>query len=362
MNQREQIQKEALKQVFNENRCGLDLSMGIGKTYIGLQYLEQHLDKSRKALVVAPKVDIFNSWKDDAEKFNLKDLLDCITFSTYVSLVKHDPNEYDILILDEAHNAKDSHRVFLENFEGRILGLTGTPPKWENSEKGEIMNEFYPIVYSYKVDNAVEDGILNDYKIYVHPIRLSTSNTLQTKQGWKTSELKNFEWLNRKVSEAGSGKQHFMAQIMRLNALKQYESKEKYVKYCLSKIPQDEKCLIFANTIEQAEKLCPYTHHSKKKDSSDLEAFKKGEIFRLSAVEQLSEGITVPNLKHIIIMHSYGNEKRSSQKIGRALRLTVNELAKVHVLMYKDTIDEKWVESALEGFNQEKIIYVKPQN
>ena len=30
--------------------------------------------------------------------------------------------------------------------------------------------------------------------------------------------------------------------------------------------------------------------------------------------------------------------------------------------MYKDTVDEKWVESALEGFNQEKIIYVKPQN
>lgn len=362
MSQREIVQKEALKSVLNVTRAGLDLSMGIGKTYIGLQYLQQHLDLNKKALVVAPKKDIFQSWEDDAQKFGLIYLLHSITFSTYISLNKHNPQDYDIVILDEAHNTKDSHRPFLENFDGRILGLTGTPPKWLQSDKGQMMEEFYPIVYSYKVDEAVEDSILNDYKIYVHPIALSSANTLQTKQGWKTSELKNYEWLNRKLSEAMSDKQRFMAQIMRLNALKQYESKEKYVKYCLSQIPEDEKCLIFANTIEQAEKLCPNTHHSKKKDSSDLEAFKKGEIFRLSAVEQLSEGITVPHLKHIIILHSYGNEKKASQKIGRALRLSINEIAKIHILMYKDTIDEEWVERSLEGFNQEKITYVKTKN
>jgi len=359
MNQREQIQKEALKKVFNVKRAGLDLSMGVGKTYIGLQYLEQHLDKSKKALVVAPKVDIFQSWKDDAEKFHLFHLIDNITFSTYISLVKHNPDDYEIVILDEAHNAKGSHKPFLDNFQGRILGLTGTPPKWVQSEKGEIMQEFYPIVFSYQVDDAVDNGILNDYRIFIHPLHLSSANTLQTKQGWKTSELKNYEWLTRKLSESRSDKEKFINQIMRLNALKQYETKEKYVNHCLEQIPKDEKCLIFANTIEQAEKLCPNTHHSKKKDSTDLEDFKLGNITRLSAVEQLSEGITVPGLKHIIIMHSYGNEKKSSQKIGRTLRLSINELAKVHILMYKDTVDEHWVKSALEGFNQEKIIYVK---
>lgn len=357
---RSEIQKKALQATKNYDRCGLDLSMGIGKTYIGLQYLQMNLDlsDSKKALVVAPKVDIFESWRADAIKFNLEHLLDHITFSTYISLIKHDPSQYQITILDEAHNTKDSHRAYLEDFDGLILGLTGTPPKWANSEKGEAMEDFYPIVYSYHVDDAVDSGILNDYRIYVHELSLSTANTLVTKQGWKTSELKNYEWIRRKVSEAVTDKQKFMAQIMCINALKQYQTKQSYVEQALKRIPADEKCLIFANTIEQAEQLCPNTHHSKKKNSEDLDDFKKGKIFRLSAVEQLSEGVTIPHLKHIIILHSYGNEKKFSQKLGRALRLSVGEVARVHVLMYKDTIDEHWVKRALEGFNQEKIKFI----
>jgi superfamily II DNA or RNA helicase len=360
---REKVQKEALKQTSKHKRCGLDLSMGIGKTYIGLQYLEMNLDlsDSKKALVVAPKVDIFESWKVDANKFNLGHLLDHIVFSTYVSLIKHNPLDYQITILDEAHNTKNSHRPYLEDFDGLILGLTGTPPKWANSEKGEAMEDFYPIVYSYHVDDAVDNGILNDYRIYVHKLKLSSANTMLTKNGWKTSEQKNYEWLRRKISESVTDKQKFMAQIMCLNGLKQYQTKQDYVKYALSRIPEDEKCLIFANTIEQAEQLCSNTHHSKKKNSDDLEEFKKGNIFRLSAVEQLSEGITVPNLKHIIILHAYGNEKRASQKIGRALRLSINEIAKIHILMYEKTIDEEWVKRALEGFNQDKIKYITPK-
>jgi len=117
--------------------------------------------------------------------------------------------------------------------------------------------------------------------------------------------------------------------------------------------------LIFANTIDQAERLCKHSHHSKKKKSNNLDDFKSGKITRLSAVEQLSEGVTIPDLRHIIIMHSYGNEKKASQKIGRALRLNPIETSKIHILMYENSIDEKWVKRALEEFNPEKIKLTK---
>jgi hypothetical protein len=58
-------------------------------------------------------------------------------------------------------------------------------------------------------------------------------------------------------------------------------------------------------------------------------------------------------------MHSYGNERKSSQKIGRVLRLNPNEVASVHVLVYRNTIDEKWSKTALEGFNPDKIKYIR---
>ena len=45
----------------------------------------------------------------------------------------------------------------------KIIGLTGTPPKFSNSEKGIMVNRYCPIVYKYITDSAVEDKILNDY-------------------------------------------------------------------------------------------------------------------------------------------------------------------------------------------------------
>jgi len=348
---REQIQATALSAIEHKSRAGLDISMGVGKTYIGLQYLTRH---KGNFLVVAPKRDIFQSWIDDATKFNLSDTLSRITFSTYLSLTKHDPDDYSVVILDEAHNTKENHLSFLDNFNGKVLGLTGTPPKWLDSDKGRIMEKYYPIVFSYKVDNAVEHGILNDYSIFIHNLALSSDKSIKTSQGWYTSEQKQYDWITGQLEQAFSDRDKFFRQIQRINYLKQFETKENYVKQVLGIIPKDEKCLVFANTTDQADRICDHSHHSKRK-STDLDDFKKGNITRLAAVEQLSEGVTIPNLKHIIIMHAYGNEKRASQKIGRALRLNPDDKSRIHVLCYKDTIDETWVKRALDGFNKDKI-------
>jgi len=42
---------------------------------------------------------------------------------------------------------------------------------------------------------------------------------------------------------------------------------------------------------------------------------------------------------------------------GRLLRLNPDETAIVHILCYRNTIDEYWVTQALEGFDINKISY-----
>lgn len=358
---REKIQQEALSAVLSRRKAGLHVSMGVGKTYIGLQYINQ---VGGKVLVVAPKLTIFESWKNDAEKFNLGHLLQNITFSSYISLLKHDPTKYDIVILDEAHNTKSSHDEFLAEFKGRILGLTGTPPRYAYGEKGQMMEQYYPIQYSYTVTEAVDEAILNDYRIYVHKIPLDSANNIPVNTKGKTfytSETKNYSWLQSQIQNATSEKQVFMKRIFLLNAIKQFNTKLKFVEFISNRVPGDEKCLLFANTTHQADKICQYSHHSKNgKDinTQNLNKFATGEITRLSAVEQLSEGVTIPRLKHIVIMHSYGNEKKASQKIGRALRLNKDEIAYVHVLCFKDTVDESWVAKSLEDFDISKVKWI----
>lgn len=43
---------------------------------------------------------------------------------------------------------------------------------------------------------------------------------------------------------------------------------------------------------------------------------------------------------------------------GRLLRLNPDDTATVHILCYKDTVDEKWVEEALEDLDQNKITWI----
>lgn len=361
MNKRDQIQQEALNIALKHKRCGLGISMGLGKTLIGLKYVD-HLEKSNmwklRVLVVAPKLSIFESWKDDAVKFGVS--IDNIEFTTYLSLPKQNPSFYDVVVLDECHSLLPSSVPFLENYSGFILGLTGTPPRYGNSEKGRLVNKFCPILYTYITDNAVEDKILNDYRIIVHKMPLSTDNTIKVetkKSTFYTSESKNYYYWTQRIIDAKTKKQEQIASIMRMKALMNFKTKEKYASVLFKKM--EDKCVLFANTQEQADMFCNHSYHSNNPESEDnLEMFKKGRIQKLSCVLQLNEGVNIPDLKAGIIMHAYGNERKSSQRIGRLLRLNPKETATIHILCYSDTIDEKWVGEALKDFDSSKIKYI----
>jgi len=360
MNKREEVQQDALDIALQQKRCGLAVSMGVGKTLIGLKYVDELQGKNMrklKVLVVAPKLSIFDSWRNDAIKFDID--VDNIEFTTYLSLYKKNPHIYDVLVLDECHSLLPSSLPFLEMFTGRILGLTGTPPRHVNSEKGMLVHKYCPIMYKYTTDVAVGDDILNDYKIIVHKMNLSSDNTIEVKlkdKSFFTSEAKNYAYWTQRIMDSVSKKQTQIAAVMRMKAMMEFKTKEKYTKELLSDI--DDKCIVFCNTQDQANQMCKYSYHSKNPESeNNLQEFKNGNISELSCVLQLSEGVNIPELRAGVIMHAYGNERKSSQRIGRLLRLNPDETSVIHILCYKNTVDEKWVDEALKDFDQSKIKY-----
>jgi superfamily II DNA or RNA helicase len=362
MSKREEIQKEALDIAVNNKRCGLGISMGVGKTLIGLQYIDhfQRVMKNKpRVLIVAPKISIFDSWLNDAAKFNI-DIEDA-EFTTYLSLNKKNTGNFDIVILDECHSLLTSHHLFLGQFNGKVLGLTGTPPRHQQSEKGKMVSQYCPIKYKYITDDAVSDDILNDYRIIVHKMPLSNVNSIPVKMKsngmeFYTSERKSYDYWTKRIGQAISKKQEQIASVMRMRVLMDFKTKESYVKKLLADI--EDKCIIFCNTQDQADRISKYSYHSNNLDSEDnLERFKDGKISELSCVLQLNEGINIPNLRAGIIMHAYGNERKSSQRIGRLLRLNPTETAYIHILCYKDSVDERWVTEALKDLDPKKIKY-----
>jgi len=362
---REVVQAEALTIAEKHKRCGLAISMGVGKTRIAIQHLQKHFNHLIEVLVVVPKHSVTQSWMDELEKLNLQDLVKHITFTTYLSLKKKNPNDYDIVYLDECHSLKINHELFLSRFTGKILGLTGTPPRDSFSEKGKMVNKYCPIKYKFSVDEATGSNILNDYKIVIHELELSKLPSLKKKNKagghWYTTEVKDYNYCTNRLREALNPKQMQFAAIMRMRALMDYNTKENYVRSILKQI--DAKCIVFANTQKQADKLCKYSYHSGNDQSNEnLELFSDGRINQLSCVLQLSEGVSIPNLKAGIIMHAYGNEKKTAQRIGRLLRLNPSEVAVCHILCYKNTKDSDWIASALKSFDQTKIKYYNPLN
>lgn len=359
-NIREDVQHRALQTIIKEENVGIAVSMGVGKTLIGLRHMEHIYDDSLHVLVVAPKKSILKSWEDEARKFKMEYLLEHITFSTYISLNKQGLN-YDAVYLDECHNLLYSHQDWLDDFKGKIIGLTGTPPKNASSEKGEMVNTYCPIKYSYETDDAVIDGILNDYEIHIHRLELDDRRNfvkkLKNGKTFPSSELADYNYWSERLLNASSGKETQILRVMRMKALMGYPSKERYAQRLLNTIT--DKCIVFANTHEQADKLCTHSYHSSNTDSDiNLKNFKDGVINKLSCVLQLSEGVNIPNLKQGIILHAYGNERKSAQRIGRMLRLNPNEKAIVHILCYVDTVDEQWVGQALEKYDENKIKYI----
>jgi superfamily II DNA or RNA helicase len=352
---RNKVQAEALEATKDKSRCGLGLATGVGKTLVALNHLEEHYSPLLEILVVAPKLSIFDSWRAEAKKFDKENLLTKATFTTYLSLNKKNPKNFDIVYLDECHSLLDSHREFLNAYNGKILGLTGTPPKYHKSEKGILVDQFCPIVYEFVTDSAVNSNILNDYQIIVHELELSTKNDYLVEmknKSFKTSEQKNYNYWCSRI-DSGAGSMH-MLRIMRMKAMKEYPSKEQYAKLLFNSI--NDKCIMFANTQDQADRLCKHSYHSNNPDSeTNLQEFKVGNITKLSSVMQLNEGVNIPELRQGIIMHAYGNERKSAQRIGRLLRLNPDEKAIVHILCYKHTIDEKWITTALEGLDAFKI-------
>lgn len=355
---KDKVHSEAMDAIDNLERCGVALGMGLGKTYFGLKHMDKNFTGNEKFLVVAPKLSIFETWKEEAIKFDLSHLIPFISFTTYLSINKQDL-VYDIIYLDECHNILETHRPYLHNFKGGILGLTGTKPKYSTSEKGKLISEFCPIVYEYGINKAVDGKLLNDYRIIVHRLPLSTEKTLKVetkKASWYTSEWESYNyWTNRLASQSEGGRK--MTRIFRMKALMEYPTKEYYTAKLLKTITN--KVLVFANTQKQADKLCKFSCHSKNPDSEiNLQMFKEDKIRELSCVLQISEGANIPNLKEGIIMHSYANEHKLSQRFGRGLRLKIGDQFVLNILCYINTIDEVWVKQALEEFDPEKITYI----
>jgi superfamily II DNA or RNA helicase len=310
-------------------------------------------------LVVAPKTPIFDSWKEDIKKWKLQDIIH-VDYVWSNSLKKVD-DFYDLIVADEIHeyNQKVLQELSRRIQNGsRVLGLTGTLDS--NSEDTIKFWTGISPIYTYTVEQAIKDKIVADYKIYCIGCELDSETPyVKIKLNQGTVLMTEFEaytywdraYENAKARQRYKGLKFLMAQ--RKSILYNSKTKLKLARKIIRKL---DRCIIFSGTQDIANRLGDAPYHSKS-DKSSLIDFQEGRINKLSAVSMISMGITISNLKNAVFNQLKSGENLAVQQAMRAMNIDGDKEASIYITYIKDTRDEVWLQSALNGFEESKIKY-----
>lgn len=341
---REITQKEAIEALLSIDRSSVDLSVRLGKTFCGLKIAEKY----KKVLISYPNAPIKNSWISDSIKFGIN--IDHVTFTTNISLNKHNLNDYDCYIADELDTLSVNNWEYIEeNLPKVFKGLTGTMPT--EGEKRRYINKYCPIVYTKKLDET-SGKTSKDYQILVHLLKPSEEKDIPLSKGGFWSEKAKIQFWNNKWNQTKSFQG---AMLPLIQSIQNSKTKFNYLKQLSNKI---DRGLIFVETSKQCEELGFPSYNSKEpKSEENLNKFLKEEENILSTINQLKAGITIENVDTCIILHAYASQSKSHQKLARVLNYAEGETATIHILCLKDTKDEEWTKKALNQFSQDKIIW-----
>jgi hypothetical protein len=98
--------------------------------------------------------------------------------------------------------------------------------------------------------------------------------------------------------------------------------------------------------------------HSKSTDKESFKRFAEGEGNHMAVVKIGNTGVTYKPLNKVIINYFDSNAENLAQKINRCMAMEYNNLdkkARIYIVCTTEPVEEKWLNKALEFFDQSKI-------
>ncbi|WP_411843467.1 DUF3427 domain-containing protein [Salinicoccus sp. HZC-1] len=182
------MQKEALHQLRNLRVEGKDKGLvisatGTGKTYLAAFDVKQYKPKRmlflahREQILIKSKSDFSSLIKEDDSEFGVysgnqketgaKYLFATVqTLSKTANLEQFNPDDFDYIIIDEAHRSSAStYKKIIDYLKPEFLvGMTATP---ERTDDADIFSLFdYNIAYEIRLQRALEEEILSPFHYF----------------------------------------------------------------------------------------------------------------------------------------------------------------------------------------------------
>ncbi|MEC5425306.1 DEAD/DEAH box helicase family protein [Virgibacillus sp. C22-A2] len=298
------------------NKAMVVMATGLGKTYLAaffaqrfkrilfIAHREEILKQAKKSFeqVLGKSGGLYNGLEKDPNHDML--FASIFTLSIQDQLYKFDPEEFDLVIVDEFHHAAaKSYQKVIDYFQPKfLLGLTATPERTDGQDVFAICDG--NVAYEITFIEAIQHGWLAPF-IY-HGVK-------------DDIDYKKIKWL---------GNQYDQHELMR-QQLQRDRAAQIYKKWNEHK---QTRTLAFTSSIQQAGFLSNYFTEqgvksialtSEQKDISRGEAIRildTNEIDIIFTVDLFNEGVDIPSVDTLLFARPTESLVVFTQQIGRGLR------------------------------------------
>ena len=385
-------QVKAYENWVNNGEKGIfAMATGTGKTLTSLNCLlnEYKAKGSYKGIILVPTVALLNQWVKECKQFNFDRIvlvssknkwedeiaflntaksyinISYVVIVTYASFSKMKFQNFfknldseTLFIADEAHNlgANNLSKLLPDIHLQKRIGLSATPNRKYDELGNRALDLFfkdeYPYIYSYSMEEAMENGFLCKYKYYPHIVKLTEiefemyvtiSKRLLNYLDPKTGKYKDCEEVERLLLERKRiiHKAENKLEVFKSILNSEYESRKGDLRYTLVYVPEgvepnynqnddfeeseDDLSLInqFTRAVSSLDRSVMVSQFTSKVSNREeiLKKFQDGKTHVLTSMKCLDEGVDVPRSELAIFCSSSGNPRQFIQRRGRVLRV-----------------------------------------
>ena len=320
------VQKVLSKFDAGGKRAFYIVATGLGKTVIAAEIARGLWDRGlRKILVLCHATDLAIQLEQGFWPMLTKDiptvtffnglppsLSDGISFGLYQSLTGYlggfDTDQFDAIIVDEAHHAMSSgFRLCLEKFQPKFLvGMTATP--WRGDGKN-LTDVFGEAVDRVSLIDGMAMGYLAkvDYRIFCDNVDWNEVGKLSRK----------------KMSISDLNKRLFLPQrddavITEIKKVVSSIDKPRIAIFSPSLVHAEQFAgVLTSNGISCTSLSCADKVERRRR----LLAFTTGQYSAVTAVDVMNEGIDVPDVNVLVFLRATHSRRIFVQQLGRGLRI-----------------------------------------
>lgn len=298
----------------------IKLPTGSGKTVIFSEFIEA---TGMRTIIVVPTKILVEQTEDRLKEFATnvdvgkvysreKDWSKEVTVTTYSSLTQAVQNgeistdDYDLLILDEAHRSLSDKRINVVNsFTNALkLGFTATP---DFSKNKRVRNLLPTEIHSMPIREAAETGVVSSFSVFTAKTDIDMTNVSVTSRG-EYSEND----LEKAVNIASRN-------IAAVSLYEEIFTGAKAVSYCVSiKHANDLANLFLSKGISAA---VIHGKQSKTEQRKLLQGFREGKVKVVCNADILIEGFDDPSVTVCLNLRPTLSPVLAEQRGGRVLRL-----------------------------------------